>query len=66
MEDARGEGRFEEGCRGSDTAWALMHVCVAEYNALPDGEVAPEEKTGIMGDNQSINGGAVNSVVRRR
>jgi hypothetical protein len=28
-----------------------MHVCVAEYNALLDGEVTPEEKAQIMGGN---------------
>jgi len=27
------------------------HVCVAEYNALLDGEVTPEEKAKIMGGN---------------
>ena len=36
---------------GSDTPFALMHVCVAEYNALLDGEVTPEEKAQIMGGN---------------
>ncbi len=36
---------------GSDTPFALMHVCVAEYNALLDGEVTPEEKNQIMGGN---------------
>jgi hypothetical protein len=36
---------------GSDTPFALMHVCVAEYNALLDGEVTPEEKAQVMGGN---------------
>jgi len=36
---------------GSDTPFALMHVCVAEYNALLDGEVTPAEKAQIMGSN---------------
>jgi predicted TIM-barrel fold metal-dependent hydrolase len=38
-------------CFGSDTPFALMHVCVAEYNALLDGEVTPEEKNQVMGSN---------------
>lgn len=36
---------------GSGTPLALMHVCVAEYDALLDGEVAPEQKAQIMGGN---------------
>jgi len=36
---------------GSDTPFALMHVCVAMYNALLDGEVTPEQKAQIMGGN---------------
>jgi hypothetical protein len=28
-----------------------MHVCVAMYDAMPDGEVAKEEKAMIMGGN---------------
>jgi predicted TIM-barrel fold metal-dependent hydrolase len=36
---------------GSDTPFALMHVCVAEHNALLDDEVTPEEKAQIMGGN---------------
>ncbi len=43
-----GAGRV---CFGSDTPFALMHVCVAEYKALLDGEVTPEEKAQIMGGN---------------
>jgi hypothetical protein len=31
--------------------FALMCVCVAEYNALLDGEVTPEEKVQVMGGN---------------
>jgi predicted TIM-barrel fold metal-dependent hydrolase len=38
-------------CFGSDTPFALMHVCVAEYNALLDGEVTENEKAQIMGGN---------------
>jgi predicted TIM-barrel fold metal-dependent hydrolase len=36
---------------GSDTPFALMHVCVAEYNALLDGEVTAQEKAQVMGGN---------------
>ncbi len=43
-----GAGRV---CFGSDTPFALMHVCVAEYNALLDGEVTAQEKAQIMGGN---------------
>ncbi|MCX5644110.1 MAG: hypothetical protein NTZ17_05420 [Phycisphaerae bacterium] len=43
-----GAGRV---CFGSDTPFALMHVCVAEYNALLDGEVTLEEKAQVMGGN---------------
>ena len=47
-------------CFGSDTPFALMHVCVAEYNALLDGEVTPQEKAQIMGGNllRLVNRGA--------
>jgi predicted TIM-barrel fold metal-dependent hydrolase len=38
-------------CFGSDTPFALMHVCVAEYNALLDGEVTAQQKAQIMGGN---------------
>ena len=38
-------------CFGSDTPFELMHVEVAKYNALLDGEVTPEEKELIMGGN---------------
>jgi len=33
---------------GNDISFALMHVCVADYNALLDGEVTPEEKAKIV------------------
>jgi predicted TIM-barrel fold metal-dependent hydrolase len=38
-------------CFGSDTPFALMHVEVAKYNALLDGEVTPEDKHKIMAGN---------------
>jgi predicted TIM-barrel fold metal-dependent hydrolase len=38
-------------CFGSDTPFALMHVELAMYNALLDGEVTPDEKALIMGGN---------------
>ena len=38
-------------CFGSDTPFALMHVELAKYNALLDGEVTPEEKQMIMAGN---------------
>jgi len=38
-------------CFGSDTPFALMHVEVAMYNALLDGEVSEDEKADIMGRN---------------
>ena len=38
-------------CYGSDTPFALMHVELAMYNALLDGEVTPGEKASIMGLN---------------
>jgi predicted TIM-barrel fold metal-dependent hydrolase len=38
-------------CFGSDTPFALMHVELAKYNALLDGEVTPEEKRMIMAGN---------------
>jgi len=43
-----GAGRV---CFGSDTPFELMHVEVAKYNALLDGEVTPDEKALIMGGN---------------
>lgn len=41
-----GAGRV---CFGSDTPFELMHVEVAKYHALLDGEVTPEEKGQVMG-----------------
>jgi predicted TIM-barrel fold metal-dependent hydrolase len=38
-------------CFGSDTPFELMHVEVAKYNALLDGEITSEEKDRIMGGN---------------
>jgi uncharacterized protein len=38
-------------CFGSDTPFELMHVEVAKYNSLLDGEVTKEEKDSIMGGN---------------
>ena len=38
-------------CFGSDTPFALMHVEVAKYNALLDGEVTLEEQQMIMAGN---------------
>ena len=38
-------------CFGSDTPFALMHVEVAKYNALLEGEVTPEEKRLVMAGN---------------
>ena len=38
-------------CFGSDTPFELMHVEVAKYHALLDGEVTPEEKQRIMAGN---------------
>lgn len=38
-------------CFGSDTPFELMHVEVAKYKALLDGEVSVEEKQDIMGGN---------------
>lgn len=38
-------------CFGSDTPFELMHVEVARYHALLDGEVSEEEKSLIMGGN---------------
>jgi predicted TIM-barrel fold metal-dependent hydrolase len=43
--------RAERVCFGSDTPFALMHVEIAMYNALLEGEVTPDEKALIMGDN---------------
>ena len=36
-------------CFGSDTPFELMHVELAKYHALLDGEISPEEKAGVMG-----------------
>jgi predicted TIM-barrel fold metal-dependent hydrolase len=41
----------ERVCFGSDAPFGLMHVCVACYNALLDGEVTKREKARIMGGN---------------
>jgi len=38
-------------CFGSDTPFGLMHVEVAKYHALLDGEVTSEERDLIMGGN---------------
>lgn len=38
-------------CFGSDTPFALMHVQVAKYNALLDGEVSDEDKYNVMAGN---------------
>ena len=38
-------------CFGSDTPFSLMHVEVAKYRALLEGEVTPEEEALIMGGN---------------
>ena len=38
-------------CFGSDTPFELMHVEVAKYKALLNGEVTPEEKQQVMGSN---------------
>jgi predicted TIM-barrel fold metal-dependent hydrolase len=43
-----GAGRV---CFGSDTPFALMHVCVAMYEAMLAGEVSEDEKAMIMGGN---------------
>ena len=40
-------------CFGSDTPFALMHVELAMYNALLDGEVSAKEKRDIMGGNMA-------------
>jgi hypothetical protein len=36
---------------GSDTPFALMHVCVAMSQALLEGEVSEQDKAGVMGAN---------------
>ena len=36
---------------GGDEPFGLMHVCVAMYDAMLDGEVAKDEKAMIMGGN---------------
>jgi len=38
-------------CFGSDTPFALMHVCVATYNALLEGETTADGKADVMGGN---------------
>ena len=38
-------------CFGSDTPFALMHVEVAKYHALLDGEVSAEQKHDVMAGN---------------
>ena len=38
-------------CFGSDTPFEIMHVELAKYNALLDGEVTEEEKKMVMGGN---------------
>lgn len=38
-------------CFGSDTPFELMHVEVAKYNALLEGEVTAEERKKVMGGN---------------
>ncbi len=38
-------------CFGSDTPFSLMHVEVAKYHALLDGEATPQEKGLVMGGN---------------
>lgn len=43
-----GAGRV---CFGSDTPFELMHVELAKYHALLDGEVTTEEKALVMGGN---------------
>ncbi len=41
----------ERVCFGSDTPFALMHVCVAMYDALLEGEVSQADKAKVMGGN---------------
>ena len=38
-------------CFGSDTPFSLMHVEVAKYQALLDGEATPDERDLVMGGN---------------
>jgi len=38
-------------CFGSDTPFALMHVEVAKYNALLDGQVSDQDKHNVMAGN---------------
>ena len=38
-------------CFGSDTPFELMHVELARYNALLDGEATEEEKALVLGEN---------------
>lgn len=41
----------ERICFGSDTPFELMHVEVAKYRALLDGEVTPDDEAKVMGGN---------------
>jgi predicted TIM-barrel fold metal-dependent hydrolase len=43
----------ERVCFGSDTPFELMHVEVAKYHALLDGEISPAEKALVMGGNMA-------------
>jgi hypothetical protein len=38
-------------CFGSDTPFELMHVELAKYHALLDGEITAEEKHNVMAGN---------------
>ncbi|MGI8643128.1 MAG: amidohydrolase family protein, partial [Thermomicrobiales bacterium] len=38
-------------CFGSDTPFELMHVELAKYRALLEGEVTEEEQGGVLGGN---------------
>ena len=41
----------ERVCFGSDTPFELMHVELAKYRALLDGEVTEGERAGVLGEN---------------
>ena len=41
----------ERLCYGSDTPFALMHVCVAMYHALLSDELSPPDYAKVMGEN---------------
>ena len=41
----------EKVCFGSDTPFQFMHVCLAMYDALLDGEISEDEKSLVMGGN---------------